>query len=433
MRADRAEIWAALKSPIWAKQQIAQFLGMGEGDVTVHVAEGGGSFGRHLFCDNAFEAAAVSKTFGKPVRLMWHRTDNFRHGRVHPMATSRVRVVHDDSSVLAYDQRHTSVATDFTQGLGEILTSMGASQPGGNFLGFSLGIFALTANVPYNFGLVSQLLNEIYDFNTFNTSSVRNIYSPAVATATELMVDQTAKSMGRDPLEFRLAHAKDERSRAVLQKVADVGKWGRQLPAGMAQGICVRNEYKGRCAVLVEIDTRAATVNRKIQHAATGPRVTKAVVAVDVGLPINALGLQAQMMGGLMDGIGQALTYSLHLKDGHFLEGSWDDAFYTRQWNTPPELEIIVMPPTTGVAGGAGELGCGTAMAATACAYARATNTLPTRFPINHDRQDLGFEVFPTQPPIPPAPTDGLVGVRPKRKPNKKPRRRKRRPSSKTS
>ena len=60
----------------------------------MHDVEGGGSFGRHLFADAAFEAAAVSKAMGKPVKLMWHRTDNFRQGRVHPMATSRVRIVH---------------------------------------------------------------------------------------------------------------------------------------------------------------------------------------------------------------------------------------------------------------------------------------------------------------------------------------------------
>ena len=48
-------------------------------------------------------------------------------------------------------------------------------------------------------------------------------------------------------------------------------------------------------------------------------------ITVDVGLPINPLGLQAQMMGGIMDGIGQVLSYSLHLKDGYFLEGSWDE------------------------------------------------------------------------------------------------------------
>ncbi len=58
----------------------------------MHVVEGGGSFGRHLFPDAAYEAAEASKVFGKPVRLMWHRTDDSRHGRMHPMATSRVRV-----------------------------------------------------------------------------------------------------------------------------------------------------------------------------------------------------------------------------------------------------------------------------------------------------------------------------------------------------
>ncbi len=59
--------------------------------MTVHVTQGGGSFGRHLFSDAAFEAAAVSQKIGKPVKLMWHRTDNFRQGRVHPMCTSRVQ------------------------------------------------------------------------------------------------------------------------------------------------------------------------------------------------------------------------------------------------------------------------------------------------------------------------------------------------------
>ena len=41
-----------------------------------------------------------------------------------------------------------------------------------------------------------------------------------------------------------------------------------------------------------------------------------------------------------MDGIALALTSSLHLRDGHFLEASWDNYFYTRQWNTPPDVEV---------------------------------------------------------------------------------------------
>jgi isoquinoline 1-oxidoreductase beta subunit len=113
-------------------------------------------------------------------------------------------------------------------------------------------------------------------------------------------------------------------------------------------------------------------------------------------------------MGGAMDGIAQALSYGLHLKDGYYLEGSWDDAHYTRQWNTPPEIEVIVMPPTTGTPGGVGELGVAAAMAATACAYARATQTKPTTFPINYNAP-LDFEPFPNVPPIPQSPTDGLA------------------------
>ena len=116
---------------------------------------------------------------------------------------------------------------------------------------------------------------------------------------------------------------------------------------------------------VAEIDCRPATVNRQIENGYGGPRVTKVVYVVDVGLPINPLGLKAQMMGGIMDGIAQTLTYSLHLKNGHFLEGSWDNAYYTRQWNTPFEVNVIVMPPTTGDPGGAGEFGVAASMAAT--------------------------------------------------------------------
>jgi len=112
------------------------------------------------------------------------------------------------------------------------------------------------------------------------------------------------------------------------------------------------------------------------------------------------------MMGCAMDGIALALTSSLHLRDGYFLEASWDNYYYTRQWNTPPELDIVIMPDTTGKPGGAGELGVAASMAAVACAYGRATGTMPTTFPVNHGT--LSFEPKPTTPPVPQSPTDGL-------------------------
>ncbi|MBF9069683.1 molybdopterin cofactor-binding domain-containing protein [Streptacidiphilus fuscans] len=404
VRADSAEIWASLKSPIVAQEAIAAELGLPVSAVTVHVVQGGGSFGRKLFFDAAREAAEISKAMGKPVRLMWHRTDDFRQGRSHPMSTSRVRATYSLGEVISYEQRHTSVATDFSHGLGEIITALVAKLPVGD-IGFSETIFELTQQTPYNFGVTTQLLSEVD--KGFNTGSMRNIYSPNVRCAQELVVDKLAAAMNQDPYRFRRSFLKDPRAIAVLDKVAEQGDWGRTMAPGTAQGIALHAEYHGFVAMLVEIDCTPATVDRKIPDAYTGPRVTKAVCAVDVGLAVNPLGLKAQMMGGIMDGIALTLSSSLHLQDGVFQEGSWDNYFYTRQWNVPNDLEIVVMPPTTGQPGGAGEFGVAASMAAVACAYARATGTFPTTFPINHD-QPLGFTPLPTVPPIPQSPTDGL-------------------------
>jgi isoquinoline 1-oxidoreductase beta subunit len=407
VRAGRAEIWASLKSPIVAQETIAAKLGLPVGAVTVHVTEGGGSFGRKLFFDAALEAAEVSAKTGKPVKLMWHRADDARQGRTHPMARSRVRIAYLGDTVLGYKQRHTGVATDLGHGLGELLTATVANLPVGD-AAFSQVFFQLSQSMPYEFGVSSRLLNETD--KGFNTGSMRNVFSPDVVCARELMVDRVAAKLGEDPFAFRRDRLREDRARAALEAVAEAGKWGRAMPAGTAQGIALHTEYRSVNAVLVEIDCRPETVNRPIRDGVAGPRVTKAVVAVDVGLTVNPLGLEAQMLGCLMDGIALTLTSSLHLRDGHFLEASWDNYFYTRQWNTPPEVEVIVMPDTTGKPGGAGELGVAASMAAVACAYGRATGTMPTTFPVNHGT--LSFEPKPTVPPVPASPTDGLDHLR---------------------
>jgi isoquinoline 1-oxidoreductase beta subunit len=406
VRPDRAEIWAGLKSPITAQARIAEAIGLPQGAVTVHVMQGGGSFGRRLFFDGALEAAKISKAMGKPVKLMWHRADDARVGRGHPMATSRVRALYTGKQVLGFIQSHTSIETDFRHGLGDIFTARVADLPSGvGNLGFSETVFTLTQEVPYNFGAVVQTLVETDD--RFNTGSMRNIYSPDVRAAGELVVDQLAARFGMDPYQFRRKHLRNDRVLAVLDKVAQVGSWGRALPPGTAQGIAIHKEYKGASACLIEIDCRPETVNREVRDGVTGPRVTKAVFAIDVGLPINPRGLEAQMQGGINDGIALALTSSMHLRDGHFLEASWDNYFYTRQWNTPASVEVIVMPETTGVPGGAGEAGVAASFAAVACAYARATESMPQYFPVNH-LDPLAFAPKPFVPPIPNSPTNGL-------------------------
>jgi isoquinoline 1-oxidoreductase beta subunit len=407
VRPGQAVVWGAMKSPIVAQGAIAAALGLPTGAVTVHVTEGGGSFGRKLFFDAALEAARISQAMGKPVKLMWHRTDEFRQGRTHPMSIDSVRATYLLGQVLTFEQRHTSVATDFSHGLGEVITAMVAKLPVGD-IGFSETIFELSQQTPYSFGVTTQLLSEVD--KGFNTGSMRNIYSPNVRCAQELIVDQLAAAMGQDAYAFRRANLTDPRAVAVLDKVAQLGSWGRTMAPGTAQGIAVHPEYHSVAAMLVEIDCTPATVGRQVPDAYTGPRVTKVVCAVDVGLAVNPLGLQAQMMGGIMDGIAVALTSGLHLENGVFQEGSWDNYFYTRQWNVPPELQIVVMPSASTTPGGAGELAVASAMAAVACAYGRATGTMPTSFPINHSAP-LAFVPLPTVPPIPQSPTDGLTSA----------------------
>lgn len=404
-----ATIWGGLKSPIDAQSKVAKALGLPQDKVIVNVVQGGGSFGRKLFSDAAIEAAHASRAFGAAVKLMWHRADEPRQGRAHPMAVSRIRATVLAGSVISFEQRHTSVPTDFRHGLGERLTAEVAALPTGlGNLGFSETVFLLTQELPYNFGVITQLLNEPnFAPDRFNTSSVRNIFSPDVATANELMVDRLAARLKKDPVAFRRTHLKSRVVRRVLNRAAELGEWGKAMPPGTAQGIAVHKEYKGATAVLVEIDCRPGTVNRKVRDAVTGPRVTRATVVVDAGIVINPEGVKAQMMGGFSDGMAQALTYSNHLVDGHFLEASWDNSAYTRQWNTPFDFQCEVIDSESREPGGVGEAGVAASMAAVACAYARATGRMPTEFPINF-REPLHFEPKSFVPSVPESPVDGL-------------------------
>jgi isoquinoline 1-oxidoreductase beta subunit len=380
VRADRAEIWSGLKSPIVAKQTIAREIGLPENKVIVHVMQGGGSFGRRLFFDGALEAAHASKAMGRPVKLMWSRIDDMRHGRARAASHHKVRATFGLGNVLSFEHGVASVETDFGHGLGEILTAQAAKIPVGGNLSFAQTVFLTTVKTPYNFGVVTNLLNEIP--LKMNTGSWRSVYSANARGVEEIVVDEMAAKLGKDPLEFRRASLKDERQRAVLDKVAEIGEWGRELPEGFAQGVAFHEEYKSCTACLVEMDVRDPKQ----------PRVTRASIVVDVGRPINPRGLEGQMLGGLTDAIATTLRAGLHIDKGLPLEGSYSQFHYPRQRDSPPDVRIVVMPATTGEPGGAGELGVPAAVGAIANAYARATGTTPRSFPINFD---VDFEPFP--------------------------------------
>ncbi|MFB8236597.1 molybdopterin cofactor-binding domain-containing protein [Kitasatospora purpeofusca] len=369
VRPNRAEIWFAAQTPIVAQQTLAAELGLPQDAVTVHVVRGGGSFGRRLFYDAAVEAARISRAAGRPVKLMWTRNDDMRHGRMRPASHHRVRATYGLGQVLSYEHRAATVTTDFGHGLGEALTAAGFQL---SVAGLSLAqaFFLLSQSNPYSVGVPTQLLAEVP--LKIPTGSWRSVYSGTVRVADEIMMDELARRLGQDPVAFRRARLREPAGRAVLDTVARAGGWGRAMPAGQAQGIGYHAENGGRAAYLVEID---ATDPKQ-------PRVTKAMIAADVGTVINPTGLEAQLTGALIDGISVILQAGNHIDRGAVREGSFGDFHYARQRHTPPVVEIHLLPPS-GPPGGAGELGVPAASAAVANAYARATGTSPRSFPIN--------------------------------------------------
>lgn len=379
VRADRAEIWSGMKIPIVALQKIAQEVGLPESAMTVHVMQSGGSFGRRLYHDGAMEAARISKAMGRPVKLLWSRIDDMRHGRIRGATHHKVRATMAAGEVLSYEHRVASVKTDWTHGFGEIITSTLAEGMGNQ--GYTQVIFNMTVECPYNFGVVTEAITEPESV-IMNTSAWRSVYSAMTRGAEEIIVDEIAAKMGKDPYEFRRKFLKDDAQRAVLDKVAQEGDWGRAMPEGHAQGIAFHQEYRSMTACLVELDGTDPK----------NPRVNKATIAVDVGLPINPRGLEAQMLSGLTDAIGTVFRAGLHVVDGLPLEGSYSQFHYTRQRNSPTDVRVFVMPKRTDKPGGAGELGVPAAAGAVSCAFARAAGIKPRRFPINFD---VDFDPFP--------------------------------------
>ncbi|MFD5854738.1 xanthine dehydrogenase family protein molybdopterin-binding subunit [Streptomyces chartreusis] len=364
VRPQRAEIWFSSQTPMSAREDIASTIGVPTSKVRIHVMRGGGSFGRRLNHDAAIEAAVISKKARLPVKLMWSRTDDIRHGRMRPASHHRVRASHAQGRVVAFAHATASVSESFD--------ARGLSAQGG---ARSAVRAPAAAPLPsesglYNFGRLSGDSGSVE--LAVPLGAWRSVDSGTVRTAEEIVVDEVARALGKDPVAFRRTTLRSKAVKAVLDKVATAGKWGRNLPRGHAQGVAVHEEYGSCVACLVEIDA----VDPK------NPRVTKVVMAADVGTAVNPRGLEAQLMGTAVDGISTVLRAGLHIDKGAVRESSFADFHYARQRHAPQHFEAHILPSRR-EPGGAGELGVPAAAGAVANAYARATGTKPRRFPLN--------------------------------------------------
>jgi xanthine dehydrogenase molybdenum-binding subunit len=84
--------------------------------------------------------------------------------------------------------------------------------------------------------------------------------------------------------------------------------------------------------------------------------VVKAVGATDVGKAINPLGLQGQVEGGLIMGIGHALTEEFIVEDGQIITDYLSRYRMPSIKHVPEEIKVIIVedPTTDGPYGGKG-------------------------------------------------------------------------------
>jgi isoquinoline 1-oxidoreductase subunit beta len=367
VRPDSAEVWGGCQVPGVLQRHLAETLGMKIEQVTYHVVRAGGAFGRHLFHDQDVQAAQIAQRIGKPVKLQWLREEGIKHGRTRPVSIHRVKATVANGDVVSFEHRMACPEMDLRHGLGDIATGYLTEY---NNEGVAQYFFAHTQKLAYKFGPTAITLKQ--RLLAKPTAAWRVVYSGQVGAINEIVVDELARSLGRDELEFRLATVDSERHRSVLEKLAHEGQWGRKLPAGVAQGIGMHDEYKSIVAYLMEIDTRGRE-----------PRMNRVTVAVDNGYCVNPVGTTSSLLGQAHDGFALAFRAGLHVDNGATRESNFHDYRWTRMFDSAPEMSVHILPSSNVLPGGIGELGVPAAAAAAANAWARATGKQPRNFPLN--------------------------------------------------
>jgi isoquinoline 1-oxidoreductase beta subunit len=367
VKADSATIWGGAKVPITAQRNIAETLGMTVEQVRFNVVPAGGSFGRRLFHDPHVHAAQISQRLGRPVKLQWMREEGIKHGRSRPVSIHRVRATVANGDVQTFEHRMACPEMDLRHGFGDVasgyLTEYSNEAVGQYF-------FTHSQKLPYKFGPTAITLKQ--QLLAKPNGSWRNVYSGQVGAVNEIIVRELAEMLGQDEVDFRLRTLDSQRHRAVLEKAAHEGQWGRELPAGVGQGIGMHDEYKSIVAYLMEIDVRGRE-----------PRMTRCTVAVDNGFCVNPTGTLSTLFGTAMDGFALVFRAGLHVDNGATRESNFHDFKWSRMFDSAPDVQGFIMPNSNVLPGGLGELGLAAATAAAANAWARATGKQPRNFPLN--------------------------------------------------
>jgi isoquinoline 1-oxidoreductase beta subunit len=330
---------------VQGRRQVAQALGIQETDITQHMVRGGGGFGRRLTNDYLVEAATIAKQAGVPVKLLWSREDDLGHDYFRPGGFQYLKAGLDASGKIAAWQNHFVTYGEGDQVVGA--GAMGATEFPQHFI----ANYALHTSV--------QPLG-------MRTGAMRAPGSNAIAFVIQSFIDELAHAAGKDPVEFRLelldsappaaaaapaqgggrggpggGSLSAERMKGVLQLVAEKSGWGkRTLPKGTAMGVAFHFSHAGYFAEVAEVSVNANKV-----------KVNKVWVGADVGSQIiNPSGALNIVQGGVIDGMGAAMSSEITIDKGRVVETNFNRYSLIRLAQAPAEVEVHYMkttyPPT---------------------------------------------------------------------------------------
>lgn len=391
VRSNSCEIWVPTQAPEVAQSSTAKMLGIPEDSVKLHVTLLGGGFGRRLFADYVPEAVELSRAIGKPVQLVWTRSDDMRYGFFHP---SDIESIHGgldgEGQPVAWIQR--SVGSDLS--MFGFPDEKARANPNAYFNdGSPWGSF----DNPYNFPHLKA------DFIPLNspvpTGPWRAVEYPPTVFARESFLDEMAHATGKDPLQFRLrllqpgdvlavGGAKIDRSRLirVLRLAAEKAGWQRPVKHRdnrlHGRGIAC-NVYDQDCYIAQVAEVSVGRESRDI-------RVHRIVCAVDCGMVVNPIGLEGQAESGIIWGLSATLHGGIDFRNGKAVQENFSD-FEVIRLNESPVIEIYTVPSEL-PPGGFGETAVPPVAPAVGNAIFAATGTRVRRLPITPEKLKQGWE-----------------------------------------
>ncbi|MCU0071413.1 molybdopterin-dependent oxidoreductase [Pseudomonas koreensis] len=355
--------WGGVQVPSSALEAAQTVCGIGKDKVTIHELVSGGSFGAREAKYWLFEVAYLAQKTGMAVKLLNSREDEMHALFNHPATLHRVKGALDAQGKLTALQLHAVSPASPEQW-----------EPGYFERPDHMDYSTTEAITAWDFAYRPPHLELNWVKHESNVPSgwYRSVSFIPNVFAVESFMDELAHAAGKDPLAFRLANMQERpRHVAVLKQAAERAGWGQKLPPDTALGIATNQGYTSFIAVVA----RVAKVDGKA-------RVEKLTCVVDCGLAVSPGGVEEQIYGGLMWGLGHALFDRLDIQQGRVVQSNFHDYRVTRMSDMPP-VDILVLDGQPDKPGGVGELGSPSVVPAIANALFSLTGVRQRSTPLN--------------------------------------------------